>query len=288
MHSTQETKKLSSIRKAVVLAGGWGTRFLPFTKVVPKEMLPVGRVPAVQRVVEECLDAGFEQITVITRPGSNIIKQHFEQAPLLENYLRSRNLPEYRYVVALENLAKQITFIEELSNDGYGSGVPLLQIQEQLVQETAFAVLFADDVVLGSVPAISEIVEAFIKFEADAAVAMQKMPLNRLCQFGNLELGAELTQQPPCRFLVKDLIQRPKVSEIKSPYAVVSRLVLSPAIFNWLPPSSSDVQVDLGVALAKLARVSPVVGTEITGKWFTVGDPISYLEALQQAAMEIL
>jgi UTP--glucose-1-phosphate uridylyltransferase len=269
----------NSIRKAIILAGGWGTRFLPFTKAVPKEMLPIGNIPAIQHVVEECLRSGIKEITIVTRPGCDITRRHFEAAPLLESYLSRENLLAQQQAVNLAPVARYVTFVEERPADIYGSAMPLLQLYDQMIDEPAFAVAFADDVILGK-PAIGELVQAFEQHRAKAAIALQRVPRHYLGKFGNVALGETLQLRAPSQFVVRDLIQRPSLQEIRSPYAVVSRLILTPTIFDHLATPAPNGEMDLGTAVARVAQTARVLGVKISGRWVTVGDPESYLQAL--------
>lgn len=271
-------------RKALILAGGWGTRFLPFTKIVPKELLPINGIPAIQYVVEEAIAAGYEEIIIVTRPGCTLTQRYFEDAPQLESYLKREQKQDALDKINAAAMREKLRFVEEAPDPRYGSALPLLQLCAELKNESHFAVLFADDLVLGGAPAMVDLNNAYAMHTPDAAIAMQKIPRAQLSHFGNLALGAQLSPAQPASFPVHNLIQRPKADEIQSDYAVVSRLLLTPAIFAHIEQLGENGELDLGKAVARQASIDHVIGVALSGKWVTVGDPENYRATLNFAA----
>jgi UTP--glucose-1-phosphate uridylyltransferase len=257
---------------------------LPFSKRVPKEMLPLNGVPAIQIVVEECVASGFRQVIVVTRPGDNIVREHLcelaSQGPAASGPLSAldpaRNWPG--------DLALEL--IEEQVEPRYGSGVPLLQLRERLAGERTFAVAFADDIVLGA-PALGEVVDAFSQCNSLAAIGCQAMPRERIAgRFGNLEIANPTGVRFGTIGTVTKFLQRPALSDVRSDYAVVSRLALTTDIFDEIDRLPMTVELDVGLALAELARRTHdregpnVVAVALSGQWHTVGDPASYAHAV--------
>lgn len=270
-------------RTALILAGGWGTRFLPFTKLVPKELLPINGVPAIQYVVEEAMEAGAEEIIIVTRPGCSLTQRYFDEAPQLAAYLQREEKQHALAQIDHHALRQRLRFVEEQPHARYGSGLPLLQLHSELESRAHFAVLFADDVVLGQ-SATAELSTAFELHKPASAIAMQKMPRSQLVNFGNLAISQQLSPANPICHPVHDLVQRPHPNAIQSDFAVVSRLLLTPAIFTYIEQLETDGELDLGKAVALQAKQDPVIGVALSGKWVTVGDPESYRQALNFAA----
>jgi UTP--glucose-1-phosphate uridylyltransferase len=236
----------------VVTAAGHATRFQPFSKVVPKEMLPIGDRPALDHVIAECRAAGAETVIVATRPEDTVV-------PAYLDVLRADG-------VAVEAVA------EDLSH-GYGNGTPLLTIRDRLATEESFGVAFGDDVILGGhdLTAMRELANS----GADAVIAAQLVGQAEIASFGVVDTHPDNPQR------VIGIRQRPDPATVVEPLAVVSRLILRPSIFELLVPTDrARGEVDLGIAVGDLARIADVRVHRITGRWVTVGEPRRYLDAL--------
>lgn len=267
-----------------MLAGGWGSRMLPFSKRVPKEMLPINGVPAIQLVVEECVAGGFREVIVISRPGDRIVREHLCE-PASHEPFASGPLAAFDPARCWPSDLR-LEVIEEAPAPRYGSGAPLLQLRDRLAGAPCFAVAFADDVVRGAPPAIHEVAQAFVEHAALAAVACQVRPREQIAgRFGNLVI-ADTPQLGERIAAVSDLVQRPALRDVRSELAVVSRLVLTPAIYDALSELPAAAELDIGLAVGVLARSraaaggAGVIGVALRGRWHTVGDPASYAHAV--------
>ncbi|MPZ00448.1 MAG: NTP transferase domain-containing protein [Actinophytocola sp.] len=242
---------------AVVTAAGAGIRFRPFTSVVPKEMLPVGPVPAIEHVIRECLSAGATDVITVTRPDDDIVPG---------------------YVARLQQEGLPVIAVPEDLGHGYGNAAPLLTVRDQLSGCHAFAVAFGDDVLLGEPPAGFDIatMRAQLLPGIDGVVAGQRIDPSRARSFGIIDT------HPDDSGRVIGIRQRPEPSTVTDPLAVVSRLVLRPAILDLLKPSDrAGGEVDLGIAVGELAAHGHVSVHPITRYWVTVGDPLHYRDAIQ-------
>lgn len=238
---------------AVVTAAGHATRFQPFSKVVPKEMLPIGERPALDHVITECRDAGAATIIVATRPDDTVV-------------------PAYLDILRADGVAVE-AITEDLSH-GYGNGTPLLTIRDRLTAEDSFGVAFGDDVLLGGrdLTAMRELAAS----GADAVIAAQLVDRADIASFGVVDTHPDDPQR------VIGIRQRPDPATVVEPLAVVSRLILRPSIFELLVATDrARGEVDLGIAVGDLARIADVRVHRITGRWVTVGEPRRYLDALQ-------
>lgn len=234
----------------VITAAGHGTRFRPFTFTLPKEMLPIGGVPAVELVAYEAARAGATHIFLVVRPGDTVIRAHFQH-------------------VSLENT--QLIFVEEDASLKYGNAAPLLACEPYLSEVESFGVAFGDDVLLQNDDLLS--MHKSLHTEVSAIIAGTQVERERAVSFGVITTD----ERDPMRML--NLRQRPPLHEITEPLVVVSRLVLRPTIFSYLHEDWGDAEVDLGLAVGKLALSSRVLVHRIHGQWVTVGDPIHYLQA---------
>jgi UTP--glucose-1-phosphate uridylyltransferase len=246
----------ATVLPAVVTAGGHGTRFAEVSRVVPKELLPVGDRPALLWVIAECLGAGATEVLVVTRPGDTTI-------PALAAHLRDgRGWP--------------VTAVPEDTSPGYGNAVPLLTVRERLDNAPRFLVAFGDDVLLREPRAGHNLAAMLHQLDAgaEAAIAAQPVPRERIPHVGIIE------PRPGRSSLVGRIRQRPPAAEVGEPLAVVSRLVLRPSILDRLVPAEqARGEVDLGIAVGELAAVADTALHRIAGTWVTVGDPRSYHQA---------
>lgn len=245
---------------AVVTAAGAATRFRPFSSVIPKEMLPLGGVPAVEHVVRECLSSGASDVIVVTRPNDQIVPSYIGR-------LRQDGLP--------------VTAVSEDLSHGYGNAAPLLTLRDTLAECEAFAVAFGDDILLGG-PSIGfdlAVMRAQLRPEIDAVVAGQRIDIEDSCSFGIIDVQPSEPTRAIC------IRQRPDPATVTEPLAVVSRLILRPSILDTLKPSErAGGEVDLGIAVGELAADGHVGVHRIAGYWVTVGDPGRYLKALRAFA----
>lgn len=237
---------------AVVTAAGSATRFRPFSSVVPKEMLPVGGRPAIEHVIRECVAAGAGAVTAVTRPGDDIVPRYLAM-------LRAQGLPAE-------------SAPEDLSH-GYGNAAPLTTLRRRLQAEDLFTVAFGDDLILGG-DDLAQMLEIAAD-GAEAVVAAQVISRADIRSFGVVDIAAG----SPCR--VAGIRQRPDPDTVAEPLALVSRLVLRPSIFDLLRPEPQACgELDLGIAVGRLAQIADVRVHRISGTWVTVGDPRRYACAL--------
>lgn len=241
---------------AVVTAAGHGTRFRPFTAAVPKEMLPVGSIPAVGHVIAECASAGASHVYVVTRPG---------------------DLTVPAYVRSLHHDGCPVTCVTENLACGYGNAAPLLTLRPVLESCPVFMVAFGDDVLLGGPAPGADlaVMRHAAGAGADAVIAGQTVSPADAASFGIIDVAG------PGGTRVRGIRQRPDPETVTEPLAVVSRLVLRPSILGLLVPrAGARGEVDLGIAVGELASQADVRAHRITADWVTVGDPRRYYDAL--------
>lgn len=261
------------IRKAVIPAAGLGTRFLPATKAQPKEMLPIVNKPALQYIVEEIVDAGIEEILIITGRNKYSIENHFDRAMELEWELeKKRDLELLKDIKRISNMAK-IHYIRQREPLGLGHAI---YCAKTFIGDEVFAVLLGDDIIHSQRPCIGQLIEVYEKYKG-SILGVKKMNKDVLHKYGNL-LGRELEEGV---YRVKKLVEKPKLEEICSNVSVLGRYIITPSIFNILKKLSPgiDGEIQLTDGLNKLAQMEPVYAYEFEGKRYDIGDRQGFLKA---------
>ncbi len=266
-------------RKAIIPAAGLGTRVLPASKSIPKEMLPIVDRPAIQYIVEEAVAAGITDILIITNRGKGAIEDHFDHSFELEAMLKQRNkLKELDECERLARLAN-ITFIRQNETGGLGHAVLKAKT---FVDNEPFAVLYGDDVVIGEIPAIGELIEVYNKYQLGVAGVKQ---VSR----ENIVKYCSLNVEPVSDKLMKitDMIEKPREDQIMSLYSILGRVVLPPEIFTILEttPNGAGNELQLTDAMCTLARQSGMMGIEYSGTRYDMGNKLSIMQANVEQAL---
>ena len=264
-----------NIETAVIAAGGYGTRFLPFTKVVPKELLPLGDTPTIELLVRECVVAGVKKIFIIVRSDSDIIQKHFSDNIRYEEYLEEADKKQYVDKISSRSFeGVQMVFVKEDESLPYGNARGLFSIKDELMGEDAFLLLFGDDIVLGGESSIKGIINKYMERDCDAVVGVQRVPILEVPRYGNVQLREGTVDE------VEAMIQKPRPENVISDLVIYSQLVLTPTIFNYLGLDKiENGELDAGVALGNLARDKKLLTYVATGTWVTIGDPVNYIRA---------
>jgi UTP--glucose-1-phosphate uridylyltransferase len=263
------------IRKAVIPAAGFGTRFLPATKATPKEMLPLVDKPLIQYGVEEAVAAGCTDIIIVTGRGKTSMEDHFDRAPELEAALRSRGKSELlKTVCAVADLAR-ISYVRQPEALGLGQAVLLAK---ELVGNEPFAVILPDDIVDGEVACLKQMVDAYDEVHT-SIIGSEVVEGDAISLYGCLDC----TPHPGnSRLLdVADLVEKPKPKDAPSQNAIIGRYILTPRIFEMLeqlkPGSGGELQ--LTDAIKALLQFEKVYGFHYIGKRHDAGDKLGFLKA---------
>ena len=267
------------IRKAIIPAAGLGTRVLPASKAMPKEMLPIVDKPAIQYIVEEAVKAGITDILIITNRGKGIIEDHFDYSIELENMLEKRGntavLEEVRRPAELAN----IYYLRQKVTKGLGDAV--LRAKE-FVGDEPFAVLYGDDVIIGEIPAIGEMCEAYEKY-GKCVVGIKEVSDEFIVKYSSLKVS-ELEDKI---FSVTDMIEKPALENKFSNYSVLGRCVLTPEIFDILEriPLGAGGELQLTDAMAVIAREAGMTGVEFSGTRYDMGNKFGILKAIIEVGL---
>lgn len=267
----------SSVRKAVIPAGGLGTRFLPVTKAVPKEMLPIVDKPVIQYIFEEAIAAGIEQFIVVTSRGKTVLEDHFDSHFELEEALRSRGktaeLDDLRAWLPAEG---HVTFTRQRRPLGLGHAV---WCAREAIGDEPFAVLLPDDLVKSDVPCLKQMAAVHAATGGNVIATMQ-VPPAATAKYGVIDPGAA-DGSPGGAVPVNGLVEKPDPAVAPSNLAVVGRYILHPEVFGYLDAMERGAgnEIQLTDAMAKLIGHGPFHGLEFAGRRFDCGDKLGYLEA---------
>lgn len=267
------------VKKAVIPAAGMGTRFLPATKVQPKEMLPIVDVPTIQYVVEEAVRAGITEILIITGRSKRAIEDHFDKSVELEALLEQKGKhKELAEMQRISNLA-DIFYVRQKEALGLGHAVACAR---NFVGNEPFAVLLGDDIVYAGVPVIGQLIDIYNR-KGGTVLGCQRVGLDNIQKYGAVD--AEDFSEPVVR--VRSLVEKPKPAEAKSDLAVLGRYVIDPEIFDVLKetPPGAGGEIQLTDALNLLAQQQPVWAYSFEGRRYDVGDRLGYIEATLEYAL---
>lgn len=262
-----------SVRKAVILAAGHGTRFLPETKTVPKEMLPLVDAPVIQYIVEEALAAGIQQVIMVTASSKRAIEDHFDFNPDLEQALqeagKEKALDDVRRLAGID-----LVFVRQKERKGNGHAVLMAR---SIIGDEPFALYFPDDVIVSEVPAIKQLMDAYDR-TGHSMVAVQEVEREQVTRYGVIDPEPA---DDPHLYRIKGIVEKPSVEEAPSNLATVGRFVLSPRALGVLeetPPGRAG-EIWLMDALHTLAQREPVFGYQFEGERFDTGHPLGLLQA---------
>jgi len=267
-------KGLPRVRKAVLPVAGLGTRSLPATKAMPKEMLTVVDKPVVQYAVEEALAAGIEQIVFVTSRGKTAIQDHFDTAPELYRVLETRGQRDaYRAAKAAELPAGRYSFVAQPSPKGLGHAV---WCARDIVGDEPFAVLLPDEIFLGKTPVLRQLLSAY-ELVGGNVLAVADVPRHLTGRYGILDVASDDGDM----VRVRGLVEKPDPAEAPSTLSIVGRYILQPDVFDVLETQyagpSSEVQ--LTDAIHDLLGHQPVHGIRFSGRRFDCGDKAQFVAA---------
>ena len=264
---------MKDIRKVIIPVAGWGTRSLPATKNIPKEMLPIYNKPVIQYVVEEAQKANIQDVIFVTNRDKSVIEDHFDYNLQLESVLeRAGKLDK---LAEVRKVAEMVNIMSVRQKKQLGLGHAVLCARE-LVRDDPFAVMVGDDLMFSGVPGIGQLIEVAMA-EKMPVIGVMEVPQERVSRYGIIS-GEEVS---PGIYRVNSLVEKPKVNEAPSRLAIVGRYILTPEIFPHLekvkPGHGGEIQ--LTDALQGLADNRGLLAVKIRGMRFDAGDWAEYLTA---------
>jgi len=270
------------VRKAIIPAAGWGTRFLPATKAQPKEMLPIVDKPAIQYIVEEAVASGIEDIIIVTGKNKRAIEDHFDRAVELETVLREKGEEELiRLIEDISNMV-DIHYVRQKEARGLGHAV---YCARKFIGDEPFAVLLGDDLIEAGVPCLRQLLDVYDDYQS-TVLAVQEVEPTDVKKYGIIKPAGP----PDGRgnlIRVEDLVEKPAPEEAPSRYAVIGRYIITPEIFaileNTGPGSGGEIQ--LTDALKELVKIQPIYACLFNGVRYDVGDKLGFLQATVKLAL---
>ena len=271
------------VRKAVFPAAGLGTRFLPATKAIPKEMLPLVDTPIIQYGVEEALAAGCDQIIVITGRGKSAIEDHFDISYELESELEERGKAELLAQVRKISDMINVAYVRQKKAMGLGHAVLMAR---ELVGDEPFGVILPDDVIDAQVPCLKQMIDVYNE-TGSSMLATMEIEGSAISAYGVLD--ATPTGKHDGRlYEVKNMVEKPKLEDAPSNLAIIGRYILTPAIFDMLeatePGKGGELQLTDGIK--RLLKHEKVYGYTFEGKLHDAGDKLGMLKATVEFALK--
>jgi len=271
------------VTKAIIAVAGYGTRFIPATKVQPKEMLPIVDKPVVQYLVEEAVASGITDIVLVTRSGNQAVEDHFDSSRELELHLEAqkkwRELEEIRRIAAMANFI----FIRQGKDMPYGNGTPLLCARSVIHRDEAVVYMFGDDIVKSEVPCARQLIDVYEHYRPAAVVAVQEVPIEEISRYGvpKLKPGSDRNE-------LEHIVEKPSPAEAPSNLAQLGRFVFYYRIIAILEQMKVGKGGELWLtdAIDELAKTESVIVHPIAGKWFTTGDPLRFLKTTVEFALD--
>jgi UTP--glucose-1-phosphate uridylyltransferase len=273
------------VRKAIITDAGFASRYLPITKTVPKAMLPLGNKPIMQLVVEECAEAGIEEIIIVATPeGKPIYEDYFHNSVIrIKKQLESQGkLDRYEPVQEVLDFPKIVVITQDPSLP-YGNGSPVASAMKFVEGEEAFLVLYSDDIVFGNPGDAKAMVELYEQHPESAAIIMaQEVSPDVVDKYGIISFKAGSETE------LDNIIEKPDKGTAPSNLASYGRYLLKPSVFEFLNPSNTGKDSELWTvdAITQIAKSKPVLVEKTKGFWMTTGDPENYFRAHLKFVME--
>ena len=267
------------VTKAIIPAAGLGTRVLPATKAMPKEMLPIVDKPAIQYIVEEAVAAGIQDILIITGRNKDIIEDHFDRAPELETALgrpgKEKALEECLGIAGMAN----IFFVRQKQTLGLGHAVLMAK---PFTGDEPFVVMYGDDVIMGEDPVAGQLIRAYEAY-GRAAVGIKEVPKADLQKYCSMK--AEPIQGN--HYFIDDMIEKPAPGQEFSNFSILGRCLLTPEIYTILEHTAPGAggEIQLTDAMAVLAREKGVTGVDFTCKLYDIGNKLGVMQAQVETAL---
>lgn len=274
--------------KAIITDAGFASRFLPITKTIPKAMIPMGAKPVMQICVEECVQAGIEEIIIVATPNTKakeIYEDYFgNPADNVRKLLANQGkVDRFESVQKVLDFPK-ITVIEQDPELPYGNGSPIASAREFIGDDEAFVVLYSDDVIVGEQGDVKTLIESYEQNpDAKAIITAQEMPESEWNRYGMIALKDEQ------RNTLSHIVEKPKTPDLApSNLTSYGRYLLTPEIFEYLNPNNTGLDGELWTvdAVTKMAETGDVFVVRSHGKWLTTGDPKNYFMAQLEYFME--
>lgn len=262
---------MQKIRKAVIPVAGLGTRFLPVTKAVPKEMLPIVDKPTLQYIVEEAVASGIEEILLITSPNKEAIINHFDRSFELE--MRLEKSHKYEQLEMVRSISDLVHIYTIRQGEPLGSG-HAVSLAESFVGKEPFAVLYGDDLIKGDIPALKELIEVYEKYDANV-IGIQEVDPSVVSRYGIISYEDQKTGK------IASIIEKPKMEEAPSTSAGLGRYIVKPEIFDVLRElkAGANNEYQFTDAMLHLMKTQDFYACPFHGTYYDIGNQLGYVKA---------
>ncbi|MGM0836080.1 MAG: UTP--glucose-1-phosphate uridylyltransferase GalU [Bacillota bacterium] len=268
------------VRKAIIPAAGLGTRFLPATKAMPKEMLPIVDKPTIQYIVEEAIESGIEDIIIVTGKGKRAIEDHFDHSFELEQNLLNNGKVELLNEVQKSSKMVDIHYIRQKEPKGLGHAI---WCARKFIGNEPFAVLLGDDIIQSDTPCLRQMMEQYNRFSS-SILGVQSVNPEQVSRYGIVD-GNEINNR---FYNINALVEKPKLEEAPSNLAIMGRYILTPRIFDILETQTPGAggEIQLTDAIAALNHFEAVYAYEFEGKRYDVGEKMGFFETTIEFALK--
>jgi UTP--glucose-1-phosphate uridylyltransferase len=277
---SKEGISLKKIRKAIIPAAGLGTRFLPATKAMPKEMLPIVDKPTIQYIVEEAIASGIEDIIIVTGKGKRAIEDHFDYAHELEQNLMDKGKLELLEKVRYSTNLADIHYIRQKEPKGLGHAV---WCARNFIGDEPFAVLLGDDIVQSETPCLKQLIKQYEETLA-SVIGVQRVSDEETHRYGIVEPSV----QDGRRYQVENFVEKPAPGTVPSNLAIMGRYILTPEIFMFLDQQEKGAggEIQLTDAIQKLNQIQRVFAYDFEGKRYDVGEKLGFVKTTIEFALQ--
>lgn len=268
------------VRKAIIPAAGLGTRFLPATKAMPKEMLPIVDKPTIQYIVEEAIESGIEDIIIVTGRGKRAIEDHFDNSFELEQNLLEKGKLELLGEVQKSSNLVDIHYIRQKEAKGLGHAI---WCARKFIGNEPFAVLLGDDIVQAETPCLKQMIDKYDRYRS-SIIGVQSVPEQEVSRYGIVD-AKELDNR---LFSVNNLVEKPKMEDAPSNLAIMGRYILTPRIFDILSlhETGAGGEIQLTDAIAKLNESEAVYAYDFEGTRYDVGEKFGFIQTTIEFALQ--
>lgn len=271
------------VRKAIIPAAGFGTRFLPATKAIPKEMLPIVDIPTIQYVIEEAVNAGIEEICLVTNSYKQCIENHFDKSFELEEKLKASN--DLEHLKMIEAITDMVNIVSVRQKNPKGLGHAIL-CAKNFVGDEPFAILLGDDIVVNKngPTAIGQLIHVYDQ-TGKSVVGVQSVAQENVSKYGIIDPKDMISER---LMKVQTFVEKPPIDQAPSNMAILGRYVLTPEIFELLETQATGKgnEIQLTDAIDRLAKTDDVYAYDFVGKRYDVGDRKGFLQAQVEFALD--
>lgn len=271
---------MKKVRKAIIPAAGLGTRFLPATKAMPKEMLPIVDKPTIQYIVEEAIASGIEDIIIVTGKGKRAIEDHFDFAPELEQNLIEKGKTDILEKVRYSTNLADIHYIRQKEPKGLGHAV---WCARNFIGEEPFAVLLGDDIVQSKTPCLKQLINIYEETRS-SVIGVQSVPNEETHRYGIIDPAT----QEGRRYQVNNFVEKPTKGTAPSNLAIMGRYILTPEIFMYLEQQEFGAggEIQLTDAIQKLNQIQRVFAYDFEGRRYDVGEKSGFVKTTIEFALQ--